>query len=153
MDITRLTAPYVGSASGEASGLWQRWAGYAHLRNLTGGNRELEELRAEHGDGRIIENFQYSILEIYDPKTKAETILLRESFWKLALDSRAQGMNRTEVRGNDGLCPADSRALAVRELGIVPREDYSSVPLKRPLHKCRDLDCDVTNGSDPAFSQ
>jgi hypothetical protein len=84
---------YVGSASGEANGLWQRWAGYAHLRNLTGGNKELEQMRAELGDTHIIENFQYSILEIFDPKTKAETIVKRESFWKLALDSRAHGMN------------------------------------------------------------
>lgn len=85
---------YVGSASGESNGLWQRWSGYAHLRNLTGGNLELEHLRTSLGDGHIVENFQYSILEIFDPKTKAETILLRESFWKLALDSRVHGMNR-----------------------------------------------------------
>jgi len=84
---------YVGSASGEANGLWQRWSGYAHLRNLTGGNRELESMRAARGDAHIIDNFQYSILEIFDPKTKAETILQRESFWKLALDSRRHGMN------------------------------------------------------------
>lgn len=85
---------YVGSASGEANGLWQRWSGYAQLRNLTGGNQELEQLRRSIGDEHIIENFQYSILEIFDPKTKAETILQRESFWKLALDSRGHGMNR-----------------------------------------------------------
>lgn len=84
---------YVGSASGESNGLWQRWSAYAHLRNLTGGNKELERLRHHHGDDHIINNFQYSILEIFDPKTKAETILIRESFWKLALDSRAHGMN------------------------------------------------------------
>lgn len=84
---------YVGSASGEASGLWQRWSGYAHLSNLTGGNKELELLRSQLGDQHIIDNFQYSILEIFDPKTKAESILLRESFWKLALDTRKHGMN------------------------------------------------------------
>lgn len=28
----------------------------------------------ELGDAHIVENFQYSILEIFDPKTKAETI-------------------------------------------------------------------------------
>ncbi|MFI6996392.1 GIY-YIG nuclease family protein [Nocardia sp. NPDC050175] len=85
---------YVGSASGEAGGLWQRWSSYANLGNLTGGNRGLENLRAELGGGHIVDNFQYSILEIFDPKTKAETILLRESFWKLALGSRVHGMNR-----------------------------------------------------------
>jgi len=85
---------YVGSASGEANGLWQRWSGYAHLKNLTGGNRELERMRGELGDARIVGNFQYSILEIFDPKTKAEIILARESCWKQALDSRCpHGMN------------------------------------------------------------
>ncbi|MBQ3358391.1 MAG: GIY-YIG nuclease family protein [Microbacterium sp.] len=84
---------YVGSASGEANGLWQRWAGYANLRNLTGGNKELERMRGALGGTHIVANFQYSILEIFDPKTKAETIVKRESFWKLALDSRAHGMN------------------------------------------------------------
>ena len=85
---------YVGSASGETSGLWERWSGYAHLGNLTGGNKELEQMRTDAGGEHIIDNFQYSILEIFDPKTKVETILLRESFWKLALDSRKHGMNR-----------------------------------------------------------
>ena len=84
---------YVGSASGEANGLWQRWAAYAHLKNLTGGNRELERMRLDLGDGHIVGNFQYSILEIFDPKTKDEVILKREAFWKQALDSRAHGMN------------------------------------------------------------
>jgi hypothetical protein len=84
---------YIGSASGEANGLWQRWSGYAHLKNLTGGNRELEQLRSDLGDAHIVGNFQYSILEIFDPKTRADTILARESFWKHALDSRAHGMN------------------------------------------------------------
>lgn len=50
---------YVGSASGEASGLWQRWSGYAHLKNLTGGNRELEQIRRNLGDAHIVGNFQY----------------------------------------------------------------------------------------------
>lgn len=38
-------------------------------------------------------NFQYSILEIFDKKTRDDTILQRETFWKLALDSRAHGLN------------------------------------------------------------
>lgn len=85
---------YVGSASGEANGLWQRWSGYAHLKNLTGGNLELERMRVELGDAHIVENFQYSILEIFDPKTRVDVIVQRESFWKQALDTRAHGMNR-----------------------------------------------------------
>jgi len=84
---------YVGSASGEANGLWQRWSSYAQLRNLTGGNKELESRRRSLGDAHIIEHFQYTILEIFDPKTKPEMVVQRESFWKLALDSRGHGMN------------------------------------------------------------
>lgn len=84
---------YVGSASAEANGLWQRWSDYAHPDKLTGDNKELERMRAELGDTHIVDNFQYSILEIFDPKTMAETIVQRESFWKLALDSRRHGMN------------------------------------------------------------
>jgi hypothetical protein len=85
---------YVGSASGDANGLWQRWSGYADLNGLTGGNEELERIRRQQGAQHIIDNFQYSILEIFDPKTSTDAILHRESFWKLALDSRRHGMNR-----------------------------------------------------------
>ena len=84
---------YVGSASGAADGLWQRWAGYAHLQNLTNNNKEFVQLRDALGEQHIIDNFQYSILEIFDPKAKTETVLLREAFWKNALDSRKHGMN------------------------------------------------------------
>lgn len=84
---------YVGSASSETDGLWQRWASYGDLRNLTGGNVKLEKVRRDLGDEHLIENFQYSILEIFDPKTPSEKVLQREAFWKSALDSRRHGMN------------------------------------------------------------
>jgi len=87
---------YVGSASGEANGLWQRWAAYANLENLTGGNKEFDRMKADLkiGPGHLVKNFQYSILEIFDSKTSAATILARETFWKRALDSRTHGMNQ-----------------------------------------------------------
>lgn len=84
---------YVGSASGEGGGLWQRWTSYANVRQLTGGNIKLETLLAERGAEHIVKNFQYSILEIFDKKTRDDTILQREEFWKNALDSRRNGMN------------------------------------------------------------
>ena len=84
---------YVGSASGEADGLWQRWTAYANVNKLTGGNIKLEALLAEHGPEHIVNNFQYSILEIFDKKTRDDTILQREAFWKHALDSRTNGVN------------------------------------------------------------
>lgn len=84
---------YVGSASGEADGLWQRWAIYANVNNLTGGNTKLEALVEERGPEHIINYFQYSILEIFDKKTRGDMILQREAFWKLALDSLENGLN------------------------------------------------------------
>ena len=48
----------------------------------------------ERGDTHIVGHFQYTILEIFDPKTRPDVILRRESFWKQALDTRLHGMNR-----------------------------------------------------------
>ncbi len=84
---------YVGSASGEADGLWQRWTAYANVDKLTGGNIKLEAILAARGAAHIVNNFQYSILEIFDKKTRDDTIIRREAFWKLALDSRDNGLN------------------------------------------------------------
>ena len=84
---------YVGSASGEADGLWQRWTAYANVNKLTGGNIKLEKLLKERGPEHIVNHFQYSILEIFDKKTRDDTILQREAFWKKALNSRENGLN------------------------------------------------------------
>lgn len=84
---------YVGSASGEADGLWQRWTAYANVNKLTGGNNKLEALLKERGPEHIVNHFQYSILEIFDKKTRDDTILQREAFWKKALNSRENGLN------------------------------------------------------------
>lgn len=83
---------YIGSAYG-AHGIWGRWESYADMKNLTGGNKIFEELKFKDGK-YIIENFTYSILEIFDPKTKDEYILERESYWKKVFDSIKNGMNR-----------------------------------------------------------
>lgn len=84
---------YIGSASGNDRGLWQRWAAYADLNNLTGGNNKLKQLKAEKGRQYIIDNFQYSILEIFDTKTKIEDIISRESYWKRVPATREHGLN------------------------------------------------------------
>lgn len=84
---------YIGSASGNDRGLWQRWAAYADLNNLTGGNQKLKQLKAKKGSQYIIDNFQYSILEIFDTKTKVEDIISRESYWKRVLATREHGLN------------------------------------------------------------
>ncbi len=80
---------YIGSASGNNEGLWQRWSSYANDKNPSGGNVELKKLKPEY----IKKNFKYSIIEIFDTKTKQETILERESYWKNVFQTRKYGMN------------------------------------------------------------
>lgn len=85
---------YIGSASGNTDGIWQRWAGYADDKNLTNGNIELEEVAFLKGKDYIKDYFTYSIIEIFDTKTKIDTILERESYWKKVFDTRKNGLNR-----------------------------------------------------------
>ncbi|EHM69640.1 GIY-YIG nuclease family protein [Staphylococcus epidermidis] len=84
---------YIGSASGNTDGIWQRWSDYANIENLTGGNKLLNEIKLDKGKDYIINNFQYSILEIFDTKTKADTIINRENYWKNVFCTRKHGMN------------------------------------------------------------
>ena len=41
-----------------------------------------------------LNNFKYSILEIFDTKTKDEYILERESYWKNVFETKKFGMNK-----------------------------------------------------------
>lgn len=84
---------YVGSAYGDANGLWGRWASYADDDDPTGGNAELRRLAERRGAGHIAGNFTYSILEIFDPKTADEVVPDRESYWKKVLDTLRHGYN------------------------------------------------------------
>lgn len=84
---------YIGSASGNSGGIWQRWASYANLSNLTGGNKEFIQILEKQGSEYIVKNFKYTILEIFDTKTKVESIIERENYWKNALDTKKHGMN------------------------------------------------------------
>lgn len=84
---------YIGSASGNTDGIWQRWSGYAHLENLTGGNKEFNNIVLENGREHIQKHFQYSILEIFDTRTKSEIIIERENYWKSVFDTKKHGMN------------------------------------------------------------
>lgn len=84
---------YIGSASGNTDGIWQRWSDYANIENLTGGNKLLNEIKLDKGKDYIINNFQYSILEIFDIKTKVDTIINRENYWKNVFCTRKYGMN------------------------------------------------------------
>lgn len=83
---------YIGSASGNEGGIWQRWSSYADVTNLTGGNKTFEELK-RLDTNYIVENFTYSILEIFDFKTKREEIIRREEYWKKVFQTVKFGMN------------------------------------------------------------
>ena len=83
---------YIGSASGDAEGIWQRWSQYADVNNLTGGNKTFEELKKQDNE-YIMKNFTYSILEIFDMRTKRDVIIQREEHWKRVFQSVKYGMN------------------------------------------------------------
>ncbi|MCL2817251.1 MAG: GIY-YIG nuclease family protein [Clostridiales bacterium] len=84
---------YIGSASGNEGGIWQRWSAYANVNNLTGENKGIVEVLKSQGNEHIMENFKYSIIEIFDTKTKVETIIERENYWKSVFGTRLHGMN------------------------------------------------------------
>ena len=83
---------YIGSASGNSEGIWQRWSQYADINNTTGGNKAFEEIKDLDSE-YIVKNFTYSVLEIFDPKTKRDDIIRRENFWKEVFKTRRFGMN------------------------------------------------------------
>lgn len=80
---------YVGSAYGDNM-LLGRWRAY--INNGHGGNEGLKEL--VHKFDHIKQNFQYSILEIFQSKTADETIIKRETWWKETLHTRTFGYNK-----------------------------------------------------------
>lgn len=83
---------YIGSASGDNEGIWQRWSNYADIDNLTGGNKTFEYMK-KYDASYIIDNFTYSILEIFDMRTQREYIIEREEHWKKVFNSVKFGMN------------------------------------------------------------
>lgn len=83
---------YIGSAYGNENGLWKRWSNYAV--GLTGDNKFFEDIKNSNlGENYIKDNFQYTIIEIFDTKTKDKIIIERESYWKRVFDTRKHGMN------------------------------------------------------------
>lgn len=84
---------YVGSASGNTDGIWQRWSSYADFKNPTGGNTKFVDIVTTLGKDHIVKNFRYIVLEIYDMRTKFEIVRERESFWQRAFQTRKFGYN------------------------------------------------------------
>ena len=84
---------YVGSATARNKMLLERWSAY--VANGHGGNKELIEIVADKGFDYVKDNFQYTLLENYNSRTDDEIILARETWWKVALDTRGgHGYNR-----------------------------------------------------------
>lgn len=88
---------YIGSASGNNEGIWQRWKSYADINNLTGGNVTFEDIKSKDKQ-YIIDNFTYSILEIFDMRTKSEEIIRREEHWKKVFQTINHGMNNAGTK-------------------------------------------------------
>jgi hypothetical protein len=80
---------YIGSAYGEAEGLWGRWATYAN--RPTGGNQLLIEL--EKINDRFYEQFQYCILEILPRGIRKEDIIGLEQLTKRKLGQKVCILN------------------------------------------------------------
>ena len=86
---------YVGSAYADGEKLYHRWSNY--LSNGTGGNKSFEKLKAEMGKDAymayISDNFQFSVLQIFDEYTSDDVIINREHEWMDILDSIKHGYN------------------------------------------------------------
>ncbi len=78
---------YVGSAYGENM-LLGRWESY--INTYHGGNIELKQLKSKH----IIQNFRYSILDIFKSTVDDKFIISRENWWKSILHTRKFGYNK-----------------------------------------------------------
>nr|WP_307759854.1 GIY-YIG nuclease family protein [uncultured Peptostreptococcus sp.] len=83
---------YIGSASGNSEGIWQRWSCYANNLNPTGENKKLIEI-FEENEEYIQKHCKYSVLEIFDTKTKEEDIIQRENYWKKVFETKKFGYN------------------------------------------------------------
>lgn len=86
---TKTGKHYVGSASGEDGGIWNRWSEYARTKH--GGNKRLKELITADAD--YCNNFQYSILEVLPLKREKKEVLDCEARYKQKLLSIKFGLN------------------------------------------------------------
>ena len=86
---TKTGKHYVGSASGEQSGIWGRWSEYARTKH--GGNKHLVELITADAD--YCNNFQYSILEVFPIKGNKHEVLEYEQLYKKKLRSIQFGLS------------------------------------------------------------
>lgn len=88
---TRNGKLYIGSASGK-DGILQRWNDYK--TSFTGGNKGLKELLENEGEDYFIENFTYTLLEIFPKNAQPVRIYSRENYWKEVFKTRVFGYNK-----------------------------------------------------------
>lgn len=89
---TKTGKQYVGSAYGKQK-LWGRWTEY--VETYHGGNKALKELFEKEGASYFEDYFTYMLLEVLpsDNKEIGNTVISRESWWKIALQTREFGYN------------------------------------------------------------
>lgn len=80
---------YVGSAYGR-DGIWGRWSSYVATGGH-GGNDLL--IAAMDEDPKVVETFQFSILEILPGSSTADDAIAKENLWKEKLGTRVGGYN------------------------------------------------------------
>ena len=83
---------FIGSASGKSESIWRIWKRYAYVNDLTRGNEIFKELKNKGAD-HIVDNFQYSVIEVFNMNIDRKTILHREEYWKDVFQSVKYGMN------------------------------------------------------------
>ena len=83
---------YIGSAYGDG-GVWSRWSEYCYSGH--GYNTGLVDLVKEKGNDYIIQNFRFTLLEIFSMVTTDEYIIGRENYWKTVMlsDNKKFGYN------------------------------------------------------------
>lgn len=86
---TKTGKVYIGSATGQEM-IWARWSCYATSGH--GGNKILMDILYHNEDG-YANNFQYSLLEVFDVKVHDHEILKREEHWKNIFRTREFGYN------------------------------------------------------------
>lgn len=79
---------YIGSAYNDSGCLLKRWEDYFHT--LHGGNVELKRLLEKYGNDKnyFLENFYFSILEIFPNTVSDDYVLEREHHWMDVFQSR-----------------------------------------------------------------
>lgn len=82
---------YIGSATGNAKGVAQRWGSYS--LTYSGGNKGLKRLLEEKGEAYFKENFKFTVIEYFGMRFDDEKILQRERYWKTVFDTVRHGYN------------------------------------------------------------